>query len=285
MLGPGSDPTVAVHELVGSGFVGTVVIDQLDEILAASGPDERQALISALVENSRWWAIAVTIREDHLADIADEPALARLLERGTYILGPITDDGMRDAIVRPAAEAALVLEPGLVDLLLREVTGAPGALPLMAHALHQTWERREGRTLTVDGYHASGGISGAVAQTAERVYEDLSVAVGTRCGTSSSGSSPWHPTAPRCVSGPPCSSWARWRARTSSRCSSEHGCSAGTTVSWRWRTSPSPGSGPGCRGGSRTTSRAGASCATSRMRPRAGRRWAGSTASCTEGSG
>ena len=175
VLGPGSDPTVALLELAGSGFVGTVVIDQLDETLAACGPDERHTLVSVLVEHSRWWGLAVTIREDHLADIADEPALARLLERGTYILGPMTEDGMRDAIVRPAAEAALVLEPGLVDVLIQEVTGAPGALPLMAHALHQTWERREGRTLTVDGYHASGGISGAVAQTAERVYEDLSV--------------------------------------------------------------------------------------------------------------
>ena len=35
----------------------------------------------------------------------------------------------------------------------------------------QTWAHREGRTLTVAGYHASGGIRGAVAQSAELVYE------------------------------------------------------------------------------------------------------------------
>ena len=40
----------------------------------------------------------------------------------------------------------------------------------MSHALAETWQRREGRTLTVAGYRASGGIQGAVAQSAEQVY-------------------------------------------------------------------------------------------------------------------
>jgi WD40 repeat protein len=39
--------------------------------------------------------------------------------------------------------------------------------------LRETWERREGRTLTVEGYRASGGIRGAVARSAEGVYDDL----------------------------------------------------------------------------------------------------------------
>ena len=33
----------------------------------------------------------------------------------------------------------------------------PGALPLLSHALQETWRRREGNTLTVDGYHAAEG--------------------------------------------------------------------------------------------------------------------------------
>ena len=40
----------------------------------------------------------------------------------------------------------------------------------MSHALMETWNRREGRTLTVAGYAASGGIRGAVARSAETVY-------------------------------------------------------------------------------------------------------------------
>ncbi len=69
-------------------------------------------------------------------------------------------------------------EPGLVDLLLHDIGahdgGAPepGALPLLSHALLATWERRRGRTLTLDGYHAAGGVRSAIAETAESVFAD-----------------------------------------------------------------------------------------------------------------
>ena len=36
-----------------------------------------------------------------------------------------------------------------------------------------TWQRREGRTLTVSGYREAGGIAGAVAQSAEHLYDSL----------------------------------------------------------------------------------------------------------------
>lgn len=81
-----------------------------------------------------------------------------------------TDD-LRAAIEGPAAQAGLLVEPGLVDLLIAEVDDEPGALALLSHALRTTWWRREGRTLTVAGYTAAGGIRGAVAQTAEAVYD------------------------------------------------------------------------------------------------------------------
>ena len=80
---------------------------------------------------------------------------------------------LRAAIEGPAHQAGLLLEPGLVELLVQDVEGEPGALPLLSHALRTTWERREGRTLTVDGYRATGGIRGAVAQSAEALYDQV----------------------------------------------------------------------------------------------------------------
>ena len=73
----------------------------------------------------------------------------------------------------PAEQAGLRLEPGLVDLLVREVEGAPGALPLLSHVLRQTWTRREGHTLTVAGYTATGGIQEAVSQSAEALFRGM----------------------------------------------------------------------------------------------------------------
>ena len=66
-----------------------------------------------------------------------------------------------------------MLEPGLVDVLVRDVAGASGGLPLLSHALAETWEHRESTVMTVDGYRATGGIQSAVARSAERLYDSL----------------------------------------------------------------------------------------------------------------
>jgi WD40 repeat protein len=81
----------------------------------------------------------------------------------------MASDELRAAIVEPARGAGLRLEPGLVELLVSEVDGEPGALPLLAHALRATWEERDGRTLTLDAYRATGGVSGAIGSTADHV--------------------------------------------------------------------------------------------------------------------
>ncbi|WP_020137133.1 helix-turn-helix domain-containing protein [Streptomyces sp. 351MFTsu5.1] len=49
----------------------------------------------------------------------------------------------------------------------------PGALPLLSHALMATWQRGDGRTLTITDYERSGGIQGAVARTAETGFARL----------------------------------------------------------------------------------------------------------------
>jgi len=46
----------------------------------------------------------------------------------------------------------------------------PGALPLLSHALLETWKRRRANTLTLKGYYEAGGVRGAIAQTAESVF-------------------------------------------------------------------------------------------------------------------
>ena len=91
-------------------------------------------------------------------------------------IGQMTSAELRSAIEEPAKRAGWEFEAGLVDLMLNDIGaqdgGAPepGALPLLSHALLATWERRRGRTLTLEGYHAAGGVRSAIAETAESVY-------------------------------------------------------------------------------------------------------------------
>lgn len=163
-------PKVA-DELAGLSRETVVVIDQFEELFTESRASVADEELAAL---SRWrGSLAIALRSDHLDRLNAFPWLTELAERSLLLLRPPELDDLRSAIVGPAAASGLRLEPGLVELMLRDAAGEPGALPLMSHALRATWLRREGRTLTVDGYERAGGLSGAIAATADDVYEHL----------------------------------------------------------------------------------------------------------------
>ena len=85
-------------------------------------------------------------------------------------------DELRRVIGEPAGRAGLVVEPELLEAALDEVTGQPGALPMLSAALVRAWENRSGNVLTLDGYRRGGGVAGAVQAAAEDVYTALSPA-------------------------------------------------------------------------------------------------------------
>ena len=151
-----------------------VLVDQAEEAFAlCEHEDERGRFFEALVAHTVRGRVVLALRADHTGDLATLPAVAVLVERGLFLLGPMSAVSLRQAIETPARQHGLVLEHGLTDLLVREIEGEPGALPLLSHALRETWLRHEGRTLTVAGYQASGGVRGAIAQSAESLYVGL----------------------------------------------------------------------------------------------------------------
>jgi hypothetical protein len=151
-----------------------ILVDQAEEAFSLClDEEERRLFFDALVAHTERGKVVLAIRGDYTGELADHPLLAALVERGLFLLGAMSADGLRAAIEGPARQHGLMLEPGLTDLLVREVEGEPGALPLLSHALRETWLHHEGRTLTVGGYQASGGIRGAVAQSAEALYGTL----------------------------------------------------------------------------------------------------------------
>ena len=175
---PGTDPLTSLESAIASMTDRTtvIVVDQLEEIFTNVEETRRAAQVcdrlAELAAGST--SIVLTVRADHIGGLAISPSLSRLAERGLLLVTPMTEQELRQAIEAPANQVGLVLEPGLVDLLVRDVAGEPGGLPLLSHALSETWEHREGSVLTVEGYSATGGIRGAVAKSAERLYESLS---------------------------------------------------------------------------------------------------------------
>ncbi|MET7692687.1 WD40 repeat domain-containing protein [Streptomyces sp. NPDC005483] len=130
--------------------------------------------------------VLLGIRADFYERCLDHPELADALQHRHMVLGSLTGGELREAVTGPARAVGLELEPGLVELIVREVSadgprGAhdAGVLPLLSHALLATWQRRKAGRLTVAGYRAAGGIQGAVAATAERAWSGLDPAART----------------------------------------------------------------------------------------------------------
>ncbi|WP_371660736.1 hypothetical protein [Streptomyces sp. NBC_00280] len=141
--------------------------------------------------------VVLGIRADFYDQCLRHPELADALQHRHMVLGPLTTAELREAVSGPARAVGLELEPGLAELIVREVsTGGPrgggtshaframgehdaGVLPLLSHALLATWQRRKAGRLTLSGYRAAGGIQGAVAATAEHAWTSLDPAART----------------------------------------------------------------------------------------------------------
>ena len=170
-LTPGPRPMEALAVLHGADPRTVLLVDQAEEVFTLCQDEaERRVFLDSLVDEAERRTVLVALRADSLAEVALHSAFSRLVERGLYLVGGLDEDGLRSTIETPARQAGLLVEPGLVDILVAEVARDPGALPLLSHALLETWQRREGRTLTAAGYRDSGGIQGAVAQSAEQLY-------------------------------------------------------------------------------------------------------------------
>ncbi|MFD7639273.1 hypothetical protein ACFV4P_01335 [Kitasatospora sp. NPDC059795] len=173
-----------------------LVVDQLEELFTPGTEfAERQWFVDVLDLLSRPAAdrpptlVLLAVRADFFAACTDHRQLRTALRADPVLLDPMTAEELRDAILRPAGDVGLAVEEGLVDVMLAELDGAadprdPGGawntaarasrLPLLAHALWATWYAREGALLTIRGYRRAGGITGAIAATAEARYLGLS---------------------------------------------------------------------------------------------------------------
>ena len=168
---PGEHP---LAELSQAGDADLLVVDQFEEVFTLCRDEaERRGFIDGVLDAAdRGVLVIAALRADFYGHCAAYPRLAEMLESRQALVGPMSEEELRRAIERPAEHAGLVLEGGLVEAMLRDVLGEPGALPLLSHCLLETWKRRSGRMLTLIGYLHAGGVQGAIAQTAETVYRE-----------------------------------------------------------------------------------------------------------------
>lgn len=152
-----------------------LVVDQFEELFSLCQEErQREAFVANLIMAAQpVCKIILTLRADYYDHCLRYEPLRNVLREGQEPLGPLNREELRAAILKPAAKGGWQVQAGLADELLEDVGQEPGALPLLSHALRETWEQRRGRVLTLSGYRAVGGVRGAIAQTAERVYNDF----------------------------------------------------------------------------------------------------------------
>ena len=186
---PGADPLKALEKQfeLEPGKAGPdhllLIVDQFEELFTlcrneAGRVSFIEKLLGLAQEPSGKIAVVIVLRADFYSHCAQYPLLRQAVAAKQEYIGQMTAEELRRAIEQPAKRGGWELESGLVDLVLHDLgafdTGEPepGALPLLSHALLATWERRRGRKFTLEGYHAAGGVRGAIAETAESVFTD-----------------------------------------------------------------------------------------------------------------
>ncbi|MFE3195892.1 NACHT and WD repeat domain-containing protein [Nocardia sp. NPDC059240] len=196
-LTPGPDPHAALiaatddtgGEVWGADAPRLLIVDQLEELFTlGSDEQQREDFLTALQQLalprlSQPSIVIVAVRADFYGRCLDHPILEEALKHRSYLLGPMRLNELAEAVTRPAELAGYRLESGLEELVISELCGHgaragrsydPGSLPLLSHVMRATWERRVNGRLTMEGYHAAGGVMGSVAATAERAWTQLS---------------------------------------------------------------------------------------------------------------
>jgi len=160
-----------------------LVIDQFEELITlCRDKEERQQFLSllegAIASAPSNLRLILTLRSDF------EPLfLSSILQsnwmQSRFIVPPMTQDELRQAIEGPAVERVIYFEPhDLVDRIINEVVQMPGALPLLSFTLSELYlkylERRsDNRALTAEDYEALGGVVGSLTQRADQEYHQL----------------------------------------------------------------------------------------------------------------
>jgi WD40 repeat protein/DNA-binding SARP family transcriptional activator len=155
-----------------------LAVDQFEEVFTTCPNEAERAafldeLVSAAVSSRRRHAVVLAVRADQYGRCAAYPALSTLLAANHVLVGPMLADDLRRTIDCPAERVGLYVDPELVDALVEDVRGEPGALPLLSTALLELWQRREGRRLRHASYERTGGVRGAVARLGEHAYGQL----------------------------------------------------------------------------------------------------------------
>ncbi|GAA0588274.1 hypothetical protein GCM10010394_16860 [Streptomyces crystallinus] len=180
ILTPGPHPG-RVHEALVAPDAAAgdtwLIVDQFEEVFTLCHDVEERNRFIALLMGARDPAsrlrVVLGIRADFYSHCLEHPDLAAVVHEASLPVRPLTPAELREVVLKSTAAEGLIVERSLTARVLEEAAAEPGSLPLLSHALLETWRRRRGRTLSLQAYEVAGGLHGALAKSAEHTYGQL----------------------------------------------------------------------------------------------------------------
>ncbi|MEO0934556.1 MAG: pentapeptide repeat-containing protein, partial [Cyanobacteria bacterium J06641_2] len=157
-----------------------IVVDQFEEVFTLCKSNEERSkffdcLLGGLQQCGNQVCLVLTMRSDFFGKCTEQEysGLAQQIQNNLVTVTPMTRDELKQAIVEPAKQVELNIEPELVEEMLVDVANAPGSLPLLQDTLTELWKKRSNNCLQVKTYSQLGGVMGTLRQRANKVYESF----------------------------------------------------------------------------------------------------------------
>jgi WD40 repeat protein/energy-coupling factor transporter ATP-binding protein EcfA2 len=172
-----------------------LVIDQFEELITFCRSDQKRQeflvlLADLLKAHSNVLRLVVTLRSDFEPQLRSTP-LEPLWQDARFMVPAMSREELRIVIEEPASAKVVYFESldnrgYLVDQLIDEVAGMPGALPLLSFALSELYFKlvrhyleaqntsdTVERAITWDDYDAIGGVTKSLTRRADEEYNNL----------------------------------------------------------------------------------------------------------------
>ncbi len=167
-----------LRRLAGRGRACLLFIDQLEELVTLADGEQAARLADLIGQIAATplpgLRLLASVRSDFLTRVSSLSGLRPVLSRSLFLLPPLTEEGLRDAIVGPAGLRGFSFEEGTVEALIGAIT-SPASLPLLQFTLAELWEARDPdrRIIPRSALDNLGGIEGALARHGDKVVASL----------------------------------------------------------------------------------------------------------------
>ncbi|MCX5965559.1 MAG: hypothetical protein NT070_21260 [Cyanobacteria bacterium] len=171
------DTLIQVEQALKQDAQWLIFIDQFEELFTRTPKTERDIFIKSLIKliekSDSSIKVILTMRADFLDKLSPYPDLGKLHDRYSLMLTDMDDRDLRLAIAEPAARNGVVFEKGLIDQIIADFQQQAGSLPLLQYTLNLLWSKNDlqDRFLNAETYQELGGVTGALQQQANRIYD------------------------------------------------------------------------------------------------------------------